>query len=71
MSDKSSHPQKLAAAQSVAEQLANETNTPIEQVAEIYASESAELERTARIKTFIGVLATRRTRNKLNARSAR
>jgi len=71
MSDKPSHSPKLAAVQSIAEQLANETNTPIEQVAEIYASESAELERTARIKTFIGVLATRRTRHRLNSRSAR
>jgi hypothetical protein len=51
----------------IAERLALETNRPVEQVAEIYASESAELERSARIKTFIGVLATRRTKIILNS----
>jgi hypothetical protein len=55
--------------QSITESLARKTNTPVEQVEEIYASESAELERTARIKTFIGVLATKRTRTVLSARS--
>jgi len=55
----------------ITESLALATNTPIEQVAEIYASESAELERTARIKSFIGVIATRRTRAILNERTAK
>jgi hypothetical protein len=50
----------------IAEALAHETNTPIEQVAEIFANEIAELERTARIKTFVGVIAARRTRMILN-----
>jgi hypothetical protein len=59
--------QDLSAVQPIAERLALETNRPIEQVAEIYASESAELERSARIKTFIGVLATRRTKIILNS----
>ena len=55
----------------ITESLARATNTPIEQVAEIYASESAELERTARIKSFIGVIATRRTRAILNERTGK
>jgi hypothetical protein len=59
--------QDLSVMQPIAEQLALETNRPVEQVAEIYASESAELERSARIKTFIGVLATRRTKIILNS----
>jgi hypothetical protein len=54
----------------IAEKLARETNTPVEQVAEIYATQAAELERTARIKTFIDVLVTRRTRILLNGRTA-
>jgi hypothetical protein len=59
--------QDLSVVQPIAERLALETNKPVEQVAEIYASESAELERSARIKTFIGVLATRRTKIILNS----
>jgi hypothetical protein len=59
--------QDLSVMQPIAEQLALETNRPVEQVAEIYASESAELERSARIKTFIGVLATRRAKIILNS----
>lgn len=57
------------AGQSATERLARETNTPLEQVTEIYASESAELERTARIKTFVDVLAIHRTRVVLNSRT--
>jgi hypothetical protein len=59
--------QDLSLVQPIAQRLALETNRPVEQVAEIYASESAELERSARIKTFIGVLATRRTKIILNS----
>jgi hypothetical protein len=62
MSDEPTDTHDLGKVQPIAERLARETNRPIAQVAEIYANESAELERTARIKTFIGVLATRRTK---------
>jgi len=51
--------------------LARKTNTPLEQVEEVYAAERAALERSARIKTFIGVLATGRTRSALSARARR
>jgi hypothetical protein len=57
--------------QSITESLARKTNTPVEQVEEVYAAERAALERTARIKAFIGVLATGRTRNVLAARAGR
>ena len=56
------HNQDLNEAQPITALLAQEFNIPIEQVAHIYANVSAELERTARIKAFIGVLAIRRTR---------
>ena len=55
--------------QSITESLARKTNTPVEQVEEVYAAERAALERTARIKTFISVLATERTRTALRRRS--
>jgi hypothetical protein len=57
--------------QSITESLARKTNTPVEQVEEVYAAERAALERTARIKAFIGVLATGRARTVLTARAAR
>lgn len=56
--------------QSAAERLARETNTPLERVTQIYEIESAELHRTARIKTFVDVLAIHRTRVLLNSRAA-
>jgi hypothetical protein len=67
MSDEPTAAHDLGDVQPITEALARETNRPIEQVAEIYANESAELDRTARIKTFIGVLASRRTRIILNS----
>jgi hypothetical protein len=54
---------------SITESLARKTNTPVERVEEVYAAERAALERTARIKTFISVLATGRTRTVLSART--
>ncbi len=60
----------VGAGQSPTERLARETNTPLEQVTEIYEIETAELERNARIKTFVDVLAIHRTRVLLNSRVA-
>jgi len=62
MNNEPIHSQYLDEGQSIIALLAHEFNIPIEQVAPIYANVSAELERTARIKAFIGVLAIRRTR---------
>jgi hypothetical protein len=60
---------QFASGQSPTERLARETNTPLEQVTEIYEIETAELERTARIKTYVDVLAIHRTRVLLHSRS--
>ena len=67
MSDETGHRYGMLGDRSIAEALARKTNKPIDRVAEIYARESAALERTARVKNFIGVLATRRTRVILDA----
>jgi len=55
----------------IAESLARATNTPVDEVAAIYARESVELERTARVKSFVGIIATRRTRAILSKRSGK
>lgn len=68
MADEATLRRNMAQAQAISEELARETNVPVDQVAEIFASQSAELERTARVKTYISVLAKRQTRNILNTR---
>ena len=62
MNNEAIHSHDLNEGQPITALLAQEFNIPIEQVAHIYANVSAELERTARIKAFIGALAIRRTR---------
>lgn len=62
VSDRATHKRDTSANRLVAESLARATDTPLDHVAEIYARESAELERTSRVKSFIGIIATRRTR---------
>lgn len=44
------------------ESLARETDTPVELVQQIYSSERAKLERTARIKTYVPVLIRRQVK---------
>jgi hypothetical protein len=44
------------------ESLARETDTPVELVQQIYVSERAKLERTARIKTYVPVLIRRQVK---------
>jgi hypothetical protein len=44
------------------ESLALETDTPVELVQQIYVSERAKLERTARIKTYVPVLIRRQVK---------
>lgn len=44
------------------ELLARKTGTPVDAVQEIYRIEREKLERSARIKTFVSVLAHRRVR---------
>jgi len=62
VSDQAAHKRNPPGNRLIAESLARATNTPLDHVSEIYARESAELERTARVKSFIGIIATRRTR---------
>ena len=51
----------------IIETLSSEMQMPIDKVAWIYATERAKLERTARVKAYVGVLVTRRTRAILSA----
>ena len=53
----------LADQRGAIEILALETNRPIEDIEKIYALERANLEQTARVKTFIPVLVNRRVKN--------
>jgi hypothetical protein len=52
------------------ESLARETDMPVELVQEIYTSERAKLERTARIKTYVPVLIHRQVKALLRERRA-
>ena len=52
------------------ESLARETDMPVELVQEIYTSERAKLERTARIKTYVPVLIHRHVKALLRERRA-
>jgi hypothetical protein len=52
------------------ESLARETDMPVELVQEIYASERAKLEQTARIKTYVPVLIHRHVKALLREQRA-
>jgi hypothetical protein len=71
VTDQAAHERDIPGNRLIAESLARATNTPLDHVAEIYARESAELERTSRVKSFIGIIATRRTRAILRKRSGK
>ena len=58
----------LTTADAEIESLARETEMPVELVQEIYTSERAKLERTARIKTYVPVLIHRHVRALLRTR---
>jgi hypothetical protein len=62
MNDQTSNLQSSVARESEIESLARETDTPVDTVQEIYRVEHDKLERSARIKTFISVLAHRRVK---------
>jgi hypothetical protein len=53
------------------ESLARETDTPLHRVREIYQVERDKLERTARIKTYVPVLAHRRVKALLQVERAK
>jgi hypothetical protein len=52
------------------ESLARETDMPVEIVQQIYTSERAKLERTARIKTYVPVLIHRQVKALLQEKRA-
>ena len=52
------------------EALARKTDMPIAIVKEIYLTQHSQLERTARVKTYLPVLASSRVKHILNARKA-
>jgi hypothetical protein len=62
MNDQTSSPGSSVARESEIELLARETGTPVDTVQEIYRIERDKLERSARIKTYVSVLAHRRVK---------
>jgi hypothetical protein len=49
----------------VVESLARELELPVEHVERVYREEATKIEAEARIKTFVGVIVTRRVRAEL------
>jgi len=66
MNDSSNEQAELSRQQSIIESLARETETPADIVESIYVIEHSKLERVARIKTFVPVLASRRVKRLLS-----
>jgi hypothetical protein len=62
MNDEISLPQSVASRQTEIELLARQSGVPVDTVQEIYRAELDKLERSARIKTFVSVLAHRRVK---------
>jgi len=62
MNDQTLRVRSTIARESDIESLARETGTPVDTVQEIYQIERDRLERSARIKTFVSVLAHRRVK---------
>jgi hypothetical protein len=62
MNDQTSSLRSTDANESEIELLARETCTPVDTVQEIYRVERDKLERSARIKTYVSVLAHRRVK---------
>jgi len=61
--NETSNPSSIVARESAIEFLARETGTPVDTVKEIYRAEREKLERSARIKTFVPVLAHGRVKS--------
>ena len=62
MNNQTLHPRSTAAREPEIESLARETGVPVDTVQEIYRIEFDKLESSARIKTFVSVLAHRRVK---------
>jgi hypothetical protein len=63
------YPESRANSESDIDALARETDAPIEIVREMYSSERAKLERSARIKTYIPLLILKHVKALLRAQS--
>jgi hypothetical protein len=70
MNDQTSNPPSTVSRESDIELLARETDTPVDTVQEIYRVERDKLDRSARIKTFVSVLAHRRVKALLRVERA-
>jgi hypothetical protein len=62
MNDQTLSTQPIVARESEIELLARETGTPVDTVQELYRVERDKLEQSARIKTYVSVLAHRRVK---------
>jgi Protein of unknown function (DUF3562) len=71
MNEQTMSPRSTETRESEIEMLARETGTPVETVQEIYRVEHDKLEQSARIKTFISVLAHRRVKALLQVERGR
>jgi hypothetical protein len=60
--NQTANPSAISAREPEFEMLARETDTPLDTVREIYRVECDKLERSARITTYISVLAHRRVK---------
>lgn len=65
MAARTSPPSTQNPSSSVAEALADETQTPVEEVQRIYEEELSELANDAKITQYLGVLASRRVKMRL------
>lgn len=70
MDDQILNSRSTLARESEIELLARETGAPLDTVQVIYEAERDKLERSARIKTFVSVLARRRVKALLHLRRA-
>ena len=66
MSNAPTHAHNLNKNHLVIEQLARDTDTPLDKVEEIFAVEFSKLEEVARIKTYVSVFASRRVKTILH-----
>lgn len=62
MNDQTLNSRSTVPRESEIEELARETDTPVDTVQEIYRIERDKLDRSARVKTFVSVLAHRRVK---------
>jgi hypothetical protein len=65
MSDLTTNPDETISQESEIEQLARQADVPVEIVHRIYDLEREKLEKAARIKTYVPVLAHRRVKEQL------